>query len=574
MIKGIFKIAALFLLVFVILGAGIIVFFQAPWKAAGTMFHKNHAEQQTRIIIPQNLNTRVEETDNSAELLAREESMTAKINLAEGEVIVSILTGNYAGNPVEEQFVAYRNLLEMESPIYLTFICYDEASRSYKRLWNAPTAATRPGTISLYTQDLLGDRSTCVLLSGMNGLGEHTLTIFHINQFTPSQSRDKTGNTYYSKIAELRIDGNITVREEERSQAYQMGIGRGMSYTIAAYGRDFESSNLLDQVEIVYAYNERNGLYEQKSRTRIPGSQIEQRRVQELLGNVQAFEEYITGLWYYTTPQGTIDMNQYIYFNPSSQEIIFYGDETQQVFNWQNSTATRYGIYISSQNISVTTLRRSIDIELESLSSIKIRVFEDVRLKINVNPPWDGSYRKAGPPENHVKKPAAAVNAYIDACYDSSIGRIRFFPNGAYEINTKGTTRQGNYAFFNVDDKELLELRSTELRSSELRSTDLRSAEQASAENRPAESRSEGSPAPQRETYLVEAEPDRSSAENNPGEKPQAAAGSTAAPNPSQKDDEKPPAVRKSLTLLRVRLGAKGIQRLHEGAILLTLASE
>ena len=446
--------------------------------------------------------------DYSAELLAQEDSMTAKVPLAEGEVIVSVLNGDFEGGPVEKQFIAYRNLLELESPIYLTYIDYDEASRAYKRVWNAQTAATRPGTISLYTQDLLGDRSLCVLLSGVNGLGEHTLTIFRKN---PSAR-----NELFSKIAEFRIDGTISVKEVERSQAYQMGYSQGQTYTIATYGRDFESANIMDQVENVYAYNSGNGLYEQTSRTRIPGTQIEQRRVRELLGNSRAFEEFVTGLWYYMTPQGTIDKRQYIYFSPPSREIIFYGDETQQVFTWQNSTATRYGLFVSSQNISVSTLKRSIDIELESLDSIKVRVKEDVRLKIGVNAPWDGSYRKAGPPENRSRKPQTRVATYIDAYYDGSIGKIQFFPNGTYELFTGNALRQGKYAFYYLDDQELLELRY------------------------------EGASGPQRDTYLVEGEI-----------------------YPADQSE-----LRKTLSLLRVRIGIGGVEKQHEGAISLTLASD
>jgi len=497
MTKRFFKFATSLVFIFCALCIMIMVFFPLPWNAK-----KNRVEQQARIIIPQELRYRIEDMENPAELMARQESLTSKVALAEGEVIVSVLNGSFEGSPMESQFVAYRNLLEIESPIYLTYIDYDVATRGYKRLWSAPTAATRPGTISLYTQDLLGDRSVCVLLFGMNGLGEHTLTIFLKNPFNDN-------NEHFRKLAELRIEGTITVREVERTQAYQMGSSRGLTFDIAAYGRDFDSSNILDQVEIIYAYNTGNGLYEQRSITRIPGAQVEQRRVRELLGNPRAFEEFVTGLWYYTTTQGTIDTQQYIYFDPASREIIFYGDETQQVFIWQNSIATRYGLYISSQNISVSTLRRSIDIELESLESVRLRVIEDVRLRIGVSTPWDGSYRKAGPLANQIRSPSRGKTSYIDARYDGSMGKINFMPNGTYELNSGGILKHGNYAFFLIDNQEFLELRSTEIRQ-------------------------DGVSAPVRETYLVD---------------------------PDQQN---------TLSLLRIRIGSRGIEKLHEGAILLT----
>jgi hypothetical protein len=346
-----------------------------------------------------------------------------------------------------------------------------------------------------------------VLLGGMNAQGQHTLTIF---RKAPS-GHAAAVDGLFRKIAEFSIEGTITVKETERSASYQSGQGSGASFTISAFGRDFDSSNILDQIEVTYAYNGNSGVYEPVRTNRIPGSQVEQRRVRELLGSRHVFEDFITGLWYQITPQGKINKNQYIYFNPSSQEIIFYGDNILQVFNWTNSIATRYGLYVASQNISVTTLKRSIDIELESLESIRIKVQEDVRLKIGVNNTWDGSYCKAPPPENRSASPP--INAHFDAWYDGPIGKIHFLANGSYELTNGNNFRQGKYAFFYFTDQILLELNS----------------ENADSQGR--------------EIYLVE--------------------GETAELQ-----------TRKSLTLSRVRLGSNGIEKLHERAITLTLASE
>jgi len=490
--------------IFVVCTGGIaaLIVLPSPWDAKNS-----RTEQQARVVIPRTLRANPEEIDNSAEYLAREDSLYSKVPLEDGEVLVTVLSGLFDGGPLEKQFVAYRNLLEIDSPIYITFIDYNEASRSYERTWSAKTAATRPGTISLSTQDLIGDKSLCVLLAGMNAQDQHTLTVFRKIPQGQAAARGEP----FRKIAELNIEGTITVKETERSVSYQSGQGTGASFTISAFGRDYGSSNILDQVEVTYTYNVSSGVYEQTRSVRIPGSQVEQRRVRELLGSRRAFEEFITGLWYYITPQGRIDRNQYIYFSPSSQEIIFYGDEILQVFNWTNSIATRYGLYVASQNISVTTLKRTIDIELESLESIRIRVQEDVRLKIGVNNTWDGSYCKAAPPENRTVLPP--INAHLDAWYDGPIGKIHFRSNGSYELTNGNSIRQGKYAFFYFSNQELLELNS------------------------------ESNGFSGREIYLVEGEATE-----------------------LQK--------RKNLTLSRVRLGSNGIERLHERAITLTLASE
>ncbi|MDR2404152.1 MAG: pallilysin-related adhesin [Spirochaetaceae bacterium] len=498
-------------------GLIVVLFFLPP-----DFFHpRGKVQRQTRVVIPHEL-SEAGLYESSIERMAYEDGMNAKIALNDGELLVSVLNYDFDRDQQDEQILAYRNLLEPESLIYITYADYDNLSGGYKRIWDAPTLATRPGTISLYTQDMIGNRSICVLLSGMNGAGEHTLTIFRKNDPSPrAQSGDNAEeNPLFTRIAGLQIDGSISVREEERTQAYQMGVSGGHSFNIAAYGRDYDSSNIMDQIEIIYTYDPIRDHYEQSRSTRLPGSQIEQRRVRELLsGNPREFEAFVEGLWYYVSPQGTVDNRQYIYFDPGGRDLIFYGEETQQVFVWQNSGATRYGIYISSQNISVTTLRRFIDIELESLESIKVKVFEDVRLKIGVSASWDGSYRKAG---TFAGKPAATdlpIVSHLDALYDGSIGRLRFSREGIYELQTGDSVKRGSYTFFRLDDREFLELR---------------------PENN-------GSPA--RETYLVESEPP----ENEAGGVPDR---------------------RQNLNLIRVQLSVKGILEAHEAAISLTLLTE
>jgi hypothetical protein len=263
-------------------------------------------------------------------------------------------------------------------------------------------------------------------------------------------------------------------------------------------------------VEIIYAFNEETGVFEQSGMSRIPGIQVEQRRVRELLGNRQAFEQFLSGLWYRVTPQGSIDRSQYIYFNNAAGEIIFYGDGTQQVFNWQNSNATRIGLHVTSQNISINSLRRAMDIELETLDSIRIRVVENIRL-IRVNSPWDGSYRKANPIESRERP--ILLSAHIDARFDGPMGRIHFRQDGTYEISATNSLIQGHYAFLMINDQQMLEFRPN------------------------------GNSASQREIYLVESE--------GAGVFPQ-----------------------RTVVLHHARLGSRGVERLNERPLSLTLIGD
>jgi len=482
---------------------------------------------RTRIIVPASSGS-LEAASALAEQMAYEDRYSLKVFLAEGEQSILVLNHNFDSDAIEEQVVAYRNLNDGEDPVYIAFIAYDERLRSYRRLWNAPTAAAMPGTVSMYTMDILGDRSSCIVITGMNRQGEHTMTVYRKNS-----GEDWT--LPFRKIAEIQMDGSIAIQETERTGAYRQGIALGQPFVITAYGSDPASENLLDRIEISYEYSQARGIFGQTRISRVPGSQIEQRRLREILsGNAKVFEEFINDLWYHVNADGTIDRSQYLYFDPAKREIIFYGDETQQVFNWQSSNSTRYGIYISSQNISVTTLRRIMDIEMVTLDSIRMRVSEDVRIRIDVSMLWDGLYRRAGSLARSSES-EKGIQPYTDATYDSSIGRFSFHSNGEYELSSGASTVKGRYVFFRADSRELLELRPDHGGSG--------AARQQSARGDGGESRL---------TYLV------TSVGTADGAAGHGAAGNGASP------------ATENLSLSRVRMAATGIQQLHENPIVLT----
>jgi len=376
-----------------------------------------------------------------------EENLATKIPLEDTETVVAVLNKESDDSPAEEQFVLYRTA--SESAVSITFLSYNERSRVYERIWSMPTAVSRPETITIFNQDLIGDRNSCVIVTGMNSKNEHTMTVF---RRAPGQ------RNAHRKIAEIQIEGSIIIQDAGRSLAYQQGISSGQSFNIAAYGHDNSSANILDQIETIYSFSSASGQYEQIRVSRIPGTQIEQRRLREILsGAPGVFEGFINDLWYFVSPQGTIDTSQYLYFNPERKEIIFFMDGAQQVFIWQTSTHTRYGLYIRSQNISINTLYRFIDIELESLDSIRLRVNEDVRIRITANTTWDGSYRRAGTANR--KDAVSKILPAIDAVYDTSWGRLMLTSSGQYTISSGQNVRSGNYVFYTIENINLIEMR-------------------------------------------------------------------------------------------------------------------
>ncbi|GMO51448.1 MAG: hypothetical protein Ta2G_09200 [Termitinemataceae bacterium] len=409
---------------------------------------KKQEFQESRMVTPSGSTVAKEDLDFKKSQTYYETSVRPRINLEEGEIIAIVLTDNFDNNPDEEQIISYRNLKVENSPIYITYVSYEALTKTYKRQWSLSTPITQSSTLSMYSEDLLGDRSKCIIVTGMNNSAQRIMNIYRYN----------TASNAFDKIYDITIDGTISVVESERTQAYHLGMTNGQSYKISAHGRDLRSANPLDQIERIFAYNEKRNIFEEESVNKIPGAQVEAQKLKGLLnGNSSEFEQFIQGLWYRINQDGTVDNRRYVYFDTNDREVIFYDEDTQQVYNWLGSNATRYGLYISSQNISVSTLRRIMDIELESLDSIRIKVFEDVHMKILIDAPWDGSYRKAKSSRDSSKNTKHTA-PFIDARYLSTLGSVVFSPEGNYEITQGENTKKGKYIFFMLEDNEFLEM--------------------------------------------------------------------------------------------------------------------
>jgi hypothetical protein len=435
------------ILVFVLTALGIATLLFLP---KDLFFPANGEISQTRVVIPQNTGL----GGGSPELLDNQnlgEVSAAKVLFAENESVISIVTRDFDGDSREEQIIAYRNLQEIDTPVFITYVEPDEKTGTYERMWTAPTAATRPNSLILYIEDLVGDGGFCVLASGMNGAGEQTLTVFRKN----GPAAGLVPEEVFSKIAEFIIEGSIAVQDMPRSREYQQGV-RGRSLAISTYGRDYESANMLDQIETAYTYNPVNGLYEQSRMTKIPGRQIEQRRVSELLNSPGSFEAFIDGLWSHTTDDGR---DQYVYFNTANSEVVFYVNNTEEVFTWQESNPTRYGLHIIGRNISLSKLRCTINIELESLDSIRLRVFRDAYLRTGPGAVWDGSYRKVQTITTAAGETRTAP--YVEGSYRDEDGEIVFSKDGSYELTGTASeiAQKGKYVFFNMGGEEFLEFR-------------------------------------------------------------------------------------------------------------------
>jgi outer membrane protein OmpA-like peptidoglycan-associated protein len=397
---------------------------------------------QTRIVYPQGAGL----SEGEAESATASAGLIAKVALDEGQTVLTVLTQNFDTDEMEEQFIVWRVLANQESPTYLSYV--DKGtSGNYAIEWTLEAPPCKPGTLSLRALDLLGDHGICLVLSGIRSAGEHMLYAWR-----------RVSGAAWEQIADISLDGNIAIDEPVRSQAYQRGQTSASPFNITAYSSDPSSGNLLDQIRISYEWDGR--LYRQTNVVRVPGQQVEQQRLQELLsGTVENFEAFLDGIWYLTAADGSIDGRQYIYFDSRSGEVVYYDGDVWQDYRWTASNTTRLGLYLSCQNVSVASMTRQMDVELTSLNTVSIRVTENLNLKIDLGRSWDGVYRKTALPGKS-SEVESVVAPYIEADFSGAMGDIHFDEGGLYTRDSgSNSTLLGRYTFYMLSGQKMLDMR-------------------------------------------------------------------------------------------------------------------
>ncbi len=346
------------------------------------------ARQTARTIVPSQEPGISDLTTGQEEAASYDESKTQPlIIMNDDESFLQAINVDVNKDGISDQICAIKKI--SEQTICLVPGIQNPSTGEYTRLPEIRTGITQARTLLFYTIDIIGDHTEALVYSGMTADNMQSLAVY-------LPSTDKDGKTAFTAACDLRSDGPITIQEVQRSDAYNLGLTSGDSYPIISYNSDPDAPQTLNQIERVYRWDRNLKRYEQVSESRIEGKKIESRLVRQLQGgNVDSFEEFLSGLWYMTGTSGKDD-TKFLFFNPAEKEIVFHSGATEEAFVRESGSPRRYGAYLATRNRSISSIRRFIDIELTGIDEIKIKIQEDVKLKIGVASNWDGTYRKMG----------------------------------------------------------------------------------------------------------------------------------------------------------------------------------
>lgn len=429
----------------VIVAAGAVAFI------AKNYFYKPDKDKSSAsVVVP--MSGSAEEKKNSAfSSMEEDNALVSLIPLNDNETLIGIVSMDFDGDGFDDQVNVIRT---MDSP-YLAILVglYNPQRTAYERKAVIATEISQAQTFSYTGMDLTGEHRTALVYQGFADNGDSILQAFFIS--------NAGGNFSLTKIADLRGDGTIFIQQLDRYDAYERSKANGASFPIWVYTSDTERPGSADQLQIQYEWKHSENSYVKTRTVRVAGSRIAAKELAKIQdGTVATFAGFLNGLWYMTEANGNL---RYVFFDYDSREIIFFKDDTEEVYKWAHSNIRRNGIYLSTINQEIENLQRRIDISLKSTEEIHIRIQDDVRMLISENAVWDGNYKKIG--KNMFLKNASSKSGNISESFEKDStwkipdGSTVKLQDGKYSMESEGFLETGSYTCFENEGTSFIQFR-------------------------------------------------------------------------------------------------------------------
>lgn len=425
---------------------------------------KNFSEEEdsltrARIITPQVQNTNSLNGETNSNGIANE-TFDTFIQLLPGETLISVLTLDINNDNFDDEIAIVRKT----SSAYMWIIVgiYNTENSIYERIDEIQTEITRTRTFSYSGMDITGNHRNELIYQGETDSGTYVMKIY---SYENNQDED---SKKLKNIGEFFSDGTIFIQQTERSESYELSLTNGEAFSVWVYksenfdensagldsnqnensseSNSVSAQNSQNQIQQEYKWNYQSQTYELNRQIKVAANRLAARELSRIQdGTVETFASFLNGLWYKTS---NTDSNiRYLYFDYATKQIILLLDDSQEIYEWEDSRLRHNGIYLTSVNSSITTLHRRFDVALVNVDEIKITIRDDINLVIKENNLWDGNYKKLAVQEgifsgNNVKKNVEEItNALTNSqSWKSSDGISEFnFSENKYSIIQNGT---------------------------------------------------------------------------------------------------------------------------------------
>lgn len=306
------------------------------------------------------------------------------IHLEENEILLNTYSIDFNKDGYDDQIISVKN----SDSRFITLIVglYNPVYSSYERTVVLPTTIDQVQSFSYYVQDITATHTNTIVVTGFDSNNNSIMKIY-----MPSRTSRKLS---LDCVLDLSIDGTIFIQQLSQISSYDLGQTDGASFPIWIYMPDPDAQEgSLDQIQIEYEWNNSEYVYKQGQIKHITGKSItaqELRKIQD--GTIKTFATFLDGLWQKTSSSN--DNDRFISFDYENKEINFAQKETQEIYNWNQSTLRRNGIMLMLDNASISSLSRRFDIALISPNEINVKIADNLGMTIGADPLWDGNYKK------------------------------------------------------------------------------------------------------------------------------------------------------------------------------------
>ncbi len=385
-------------------------------------------------------------------------NLSSTIPLEPNETLLDLYSFNLDFDDEEEQVLIIRESDDQAGIVRVVLADYSPYSKKWSRSWKGSTLVTKNKTFQVNVSDLIGDHNLNIVCTGMNDANEQTMTIYW-----KSQDLDQKLGTTFVKVFE-QAGSTVVIEAAERPDSYKLGQSNAESWPVSVWKADTNSGNYLDQLKEQWNWSFTDKAYVLTTTERIPGASIARKMAESILdGTAETFKAFLDGTWYKESFDPLSPDAQFITFQSRDESVLFSGYGLIEVYGWENSNPTRYGLYIASRNQSVRNLRRLMDIELASADSVNVRVFQDYRIKADISGRWDGRYRRLSPEiaASFKRAPAMATttDADLSGLYESDDGTRLSLDITSYRIESGDDVQRGALTQYTLSGKTILDMR-------------------------------------------------------------------------------------------------------------------
>ncbi len=380
--------------------------------------------------------------------------LTSFINLNLDETLIDVVSSDFTGDGFEDQVSVVRKASVPN--LQLVVGIYNPKTEAYERVVDIATQVEQVKTFSCYGLDLTGRNRPALVYQGFDSAGNSSLRAYFISY------DEKAGFYRLQLIADLKSNGAIYLQQED--EADYAGAG-SPPYVIMVYSSELSRPESSDQIQTLWSWSEREQKYVQTGQNRIKGSSIKKGELAKIQdGTVKTFADYLGGLWYRTEANGS--GVRYVFFDYEAGQIVFLRGDEEEAYNWQSSALHYRGMYISTTNYEIETLKRSVNVSLVDLEQISLLVNDDVSMVIKEDNAWNGDYKKMKFSDFYSESisSSALKSSYIYNLESGSQWRMGdgstvTFSDGSYRSVSGDKVYSGNYIAMQIGGDNFIQFR-------------------------------------------------------------------------------------------------------------------